>query len=187
VTVVLSASVVILAVMVFLLLGSQVEMYRTIEQLRDYSGLIDRPVPVTLTRTGDRPSSVGLPTELDSAVQTVVLLLSDKCATCRSITASLDGAVPRDVLLVIESENPEDDSGLALSYDLDPARTVIDPTRRIGDELGINTTPVAVVVENGRFARATTVPSTRQLYALLESLRANQMVEVGGPSSLEVK
>ncbi|MFC6555185.1 MauE/DoxX family redox-associated membrane protein [Nonomuraea cavernae] len=52
---------------------------------------------------------------------------------------------------------------------------------------GIQSTPVAIVVEEGRFTRATTVPSSRQLYALLESLRANRTIEVGGPSSLEVK
>ncbi|MEV0590606.1 hypothetical protein [Nonomuraea cavernae] len=173
--------------MVFLLLGSQVEMYRTIEQLREYSGLIDRPVPVAFTRSGERPSGVGLPAELDAAAQALVLLLSDKCATCRSIVASLDGAVPRDVVLVIEAEDPDQSAGLTMSYDLDPTRTIIDSTRHIGDALGINTTPVAIVVEEGRFTRATTVPSSRQLYALLESLRANRTIEVGGPSSLEVK
>lgn len=186
-TVVLSASVVVLAALVFLLLGAQIEMYRNIEQLRDYSGLIDRAVAVTIARTGERPSTVGLPAELDSAARAVVLLLSDKCATCRSIVASLDGAVPGDLVLVIEAEDPSKDNGLALSYNLDPGRTVIDPTGRIGEGLGIQTTPVAVVVENGRFARATTVPSSRQLRALLESLRVDPVLEVSSAPSTNGK
>src|SRR3712207_7138521 len=45
-TVILSASVVILGALVFLLLGAQVEMYRTVEQLREHSGLIDQSIPI---------------------------------------------------------------------------------------------------------------------------------------------
>lgn len=58
-TVILSASVVILGVVVSLLLGAQVEMYRTIEQLREHSGLIDRSIPIALSRDGSRPRRFG--------------------------------------------------------------------------------------------------------------------------------
>ncbi|MGH3927440.1 MAG: hypothetical protein ACRDTT_32020 [Pseudonocardiaceae bacterium] len=179
-TVILSASVVILGALVFLLLGAQVEMYRTIEQLREHSGLIDQSVPIALSRVGSRPSSVGLPESLDSTVSGVVLLLSDKCSTCRSIAASLDGALPRDLVLVVEPDQPGEPSDLTTSYQLDPERTIIDPHRRISDGLGINTTPVAVVIENGRLVRASTVPSSRRLHGLLDSVRAFETFEVGG-------
>ena len=116
--VILSASVVILGALVFLLLGAQVEMYRTIEQLREHSGLIDQSIPISLSRVGSRPSSVGLPGPLDSAVRGVVLLLSDKCATCRSIAASLDGALPQDLVLVVEPDQPGEPSDLTTSYRL---------------------------------------------------------------------
>ncbi|MGH3912403.1 MAG: hypothetical protein ACRDTC_03170 [Pseudonocardiaceae bacterium] len=179
-TVILSASVVILGVVVFLLLGAQIEMYRTIEQLRDHSGLIDLSIPLSLPRVGARPSSVGLPESLDSAVRGVVLLLSDRCATCRSIAASLDGALPRDLVLVVEPGQPDEPSGLTTSYQLDPERTIIDSMGRISGGLGIKTTPVAVVIENGRLVRATTVPSSRRLHGLLGSMRAFEPFAVGG-------
>lgn len=179
-TVVLSASVVILGALVFLLLGSQVEMYRTIEQLREHSGLIDQSIPISLARIGSRPSSAGLPESLDSAVRGVVLLLSDKCATCRSIAASLDGALPRELTVVVEPDHPGEPSDLVMSYQLDPERTIIDPERRVSGRLGIRTTPVAVVVENGRLMRATTVPSSRRLHSLLDSLRAFEPFTVSG-------
>lgn len=182
-TIVLSVSVLLTAALAFLLLGSQIEMYRSIEQLREYGGLVDRPRPVDLPPVGERPSSVGLPAELDSAAAAVVLLLSDKCATCRSIAESLDGVVPDDVLLVIAAEDPSADSALEMTYDLDPARTLIDSERRIPEALGITTTPVAVVVEQGRFSRATTVPSTRQLHALRKSLRSADTLAIGGTST----
>lgn len=183
-TVVLSAAVVVLAVVVFLLLGSQIEMYRTIEQLREYSGLIDQTVPLALAQVGARPSSVGLPDSLDSAVWSVVLLLSDKCATCRSIAASLDGAVPRDLVVVVEPDQGEQ-ADLIMTYDLDRDRTVIDPQRRISGKLGIKATPAAIVVEHGRLVRATTVPSSRQLHALLETPRAFNSIEGGNGQPLE--
>lgn len=183
-TVVLSISVVVLAVLVLLMLGSQIEMYRTIEQLREYSGLIDRTVPLALAQVGTRPSSAGLPASLDSAVWSAVLVLSDKCATCRSIAASLDGAVPRDLVVVVEPDQG-DQADLVMSYDLTPERTVIDPERRISRKLGIKTTPAAIIIEHGRCVRATTVPSSRQLHALLESPRTFDSIEGGGHEPLE--
>jgi hypothetical protein len=141
-------------------------------------------VPLALAQVGARPSSVGLPASLDSAVWSVVLLLSDKCGTCRSIAAALDGAVPRNVLIVIEPD-VGDEAELILSYELDPDRTVIDPRRRISGKLGIRTTPSAIVVEHGRLVRATTVPSSRQLHALLEAPRAFQSRDEAESQPLE--
>jgi hypothetical protein len=169
-TVALSASVVVLGIIVFLTLGSQIELYRTVEQLREYSGLIDRTVPLSLAQVGARPSSAGLPPALDSALWSVVLLLSDKCATCRSIAASLNGAVPPDLFVVVEPDAGER-ADLTMTYDLNAARTIVDPKRRISAKLGIKVTPAAVIVEHGRLVRATTVPSSRQLQALLEPPR----------------
>ncbi|WP_407563925.1 hypothetical protein [Streptomyces sp. 184] len=184
-TIVLSVSVVVTAVLVFLLLGSQIEMYRLIEQIRKHGGLVDRPQPIEIAKVGEPPSSAGLPAELDSAAAAIALLLSDKCANCRSIAASLDGSVPPDVLLVIAAQDPAIDPDLTLSYDLDPNRTIIDPAARVWDELGINTSPVAVVVKHGRLTRATTVPSTRQLDVLRKSLQDEELHDIGKPSSLK--
>lgn len=179
-TVVLSSAVVVFGVLVFLLLGALVELYRSVEQLREHSGLLDRPRPVDLVSSGIRPSTVGLPAHLDGVPGAVVLFLSDKCATCRSIAAALDGAVPRDVVLVLDAGGAAEAAGgaeLTLRYDLGE-RVVVDHDRVIADRLGIRITPVAVVVEQGRLVRASTVPSTRQMYALLDSVRAPALGEV---------
>lgn len=169
-TIALSVAVVLLGTMLLLLLGSQVEMYRTIEQLREYSGLVDRPIPLDLPN--DRtPSRVGLPVTLDTAVRGVVLLLSDRCGTCRSIAAFLDGAVNPELFLVVEPGQGADGAGeLAVTYRLDPERTVIDRDGGIASGLGFKVTPAAVVIENGRMARASTVPSMRQLELILASV-----------------
>jgi hypothetical protein len=171
-TIALSVAVVLLGTLVLLLLGSQVEMYRTIEQLREYSGLVDQPMPLDLP--ADRtPSRVGLPATLDTAVRGVVLLLSDRCGTCRSIAASLDGTAHPDLTLVVEPGPGADGAGeLALNYRLDPERTVIDRDGRIASGLGLKVTPAAVVIEHGRMTRASSVPSTRQLELIRASARS---------------
>jgi hypothetical protein len=169
-TVVLSSAIVVFGALVLLLLGSQVEMYRTIQQLREYSGLLDRPTPFEVGPEGERPGSVGLPADLDSSANALVLFLSDRCSTCRALAAALDGAVPRDMTIVLDpGDGP--DSELGMTYRLDPGRTVLDRDRLIAGRVGVKATPAAVIVENGRMVRGTTVPSTRQLYALLESIR----------------
>ena len=160
-----------LAVLVALLLGAQVELFRSVAQLREYAGLIDRPAEVELgAARGATPSSIGLPASLDAASAAVVLFLSDKCATCRSIAGALEGHVPAGALLVITSGGDPDEPP-ALGLDLDPARTVLDPAGSVMERLGAKVTPLGVMVRDGRLDRATTVPSTRQFYTLLESTR----------------
>lgn len=176
-TIALSAAVVVLGVLVFLLLGAQVELYRTVQQLREYGGLVDRPRPVEMRRVNSPPSEVGLPESLDRKAQAVVLFLSDRCGTCRSIAAALDGAVPRDLYIVVEPAGNVEQSELQLLYRLDPDRTVTDFTGKISEALNIKISPAAAIIENGRLVRATTVPSTRQLHALLDSARGVDLPE----------
>lgn len=173
-TIALSVAVVLLGVLLLLLLGSHIEMYKTVEQLREYSGLVDRPTPLDLPEERT-PSRVGLPAELDSAVASVVLLLSNRCSTCRSIAADLSGAINPDLTIVVEPGGVGDDAdGIAVVHQLDPERTIIDRDGEISQRLAIKTTPAAIVIENGQFVRASTVPSTRQLNVILSNLRAGR-------------
>jgi len=167
----------LLAALLFLMLGAQVEMFRDVQQLREYAGLIDRPAPVGLgAAAGGRPSGFGLPDALDAALGAVVVVLSDKCATCRSIAAALDGSMPPDLTVVINPGGvPYPD--LVTTYRLDAQRTLIDHDEAIAGRLGLKITPVGIVIENGRLARATTLPSTRQLYHLLDSVRAARQAD----------
>jgi hypothetical protein len=162
--------VIALAAGVSLLFGAQVEMFRDLQQLRDYAGLLDRPVPLELgDAAGRHPSAVGLPKSLDSALTAVVLLLSDKCATCRSLAQGLQGPMPRGLFVVVDPVYGSED-GLRLGYDLEPSLTLIDADRAVSQQLDLEVTPAAVIVEDGVMVRAVTVPSTRQLHALLEAV-----------------
>lgn len=158
-----------------MLLGAQVEMFRSLKQLRDYAGLLDVPEHIDLgNRSLRRPSEFGLPSVLDTAEHAVVVFLSDKCATCRTIAASLDGGMPSHLYAVVDAGGA-DTSELVLSFRLEPSRTLIDSNRGVMNGLGLRITPVAITVHNGLVQGATTIPSTRQLYALLDSGGASRL------------
>ncbi|GAA1660625.1 hypothetical protein GCM10009765_07640 [Fodinicola feengrottensis] len=177
-TIALSVAVVILGALLFVLLGSQVEMYRDIAQLRDLSGLIDRPLKVDVSAAvGARPSAYGLPAALDTVDAGLVLFLSDKCATCRTIATSLGSQFPADLWVVLDPANPRKDSEIKVNYPLEQEKVTVDHSREISASVGVTLTPAAIVVLDGRIVRAATVPSTRQLTETLRTLRGDPTVE----------
>ncbi|WP_279579530.1 hypothetical protein [Fodinicola feengrottensis] len=141
-TIALSVAVVILGALLFVLLGSQVEMYRDIAQLRDLSGLIDRPLKVDVSAAvGARPSAYGLPAALDTVDAGLVLFLSDKCATCRTIATSLGSQFPADLWVVLDPANPRKDSEIKVNYPLEQEKVTVDHSREISASVGVTLTP----------------------------------------------
>jgi hypothetical protein len=173
-TTVLLILVCLLGALVVVLLGALVELFKQVQQIRAELQLDGSAgtTPIGLgERQGVAPSAIGLPAELDEAGGAIVLFLSDRCTTCRSIAASLQGAVPPGVWIVAEPVAGVDaDAGAFLEeFRLGGGRTLIDSESGIADRLSLDITPAAVFVENGRLERAETVPSPRRLSSLLSS------------------
>ncbi len=162
----------VLAVLVFLLFGIVIELYRDVRQLREVAGILDRPLEVALGDVlGTKPSSHGLPGALDSAASAIVLFLSDRCATCHALAAAFGGALPAGLWIVLEAANPAAAEKFLASHGLTAASTegrlCVDAAGSIAERIGLRTTPVGFRVDNGRLAGATTVPSTRYLSSIL--------------------
>ena len=86
----------VLALFVAILFGALVEMFRDVRQMRDALGILDRPLNVDLGHVGGtRPSSHGLPRELDVQQSAIVLFLSERCETCRGVHSRL---MPREIV-----------------------------------------------------------------------------------------
>ena len=168
----LTISVAVLALVVFVLCGVVLELFRDVRQLRDAAGILDRPLDIEIgTVAGATPSSLGLPGVLDSAPSALVLFLSDRCGTCRSIAAGLGGRLPPLVWIVLEARNAESAATFVESYEMASStgdgRVLVDAGGAIAGRIGLDVTPAGFRVEDGRIASATTVPSKRYLLSIV--------------------
>ena len=168
-TTVLLILVCLLVVVAFVQFGALIEMFQQLNQVRQHLDMFDTPSPMDLGEShGLRPSEILLPAELDGAEHAVVLFLSNKCKGCFDIAATLaGGALPPHLWLVIVPVSGGDASDFVEQYQLRGERTMVDLDERVAGRLGLDITPAALIVTNGRLDEAKTVPSPRQLYAML--------------------
>lgn len=171
-TTVLLIAVCLLVAFAFVLLGAQIELFEQVKGIRRFLDLEDRVTDLELELIGAKPSQVGLPAELDHVDSGVVLLLSNKCATCQTLAATLRGGrIPAGIWLLVVPVTG-DGSDFIDAYELHGERVLIDRDELIVNRLGLDVTPAAVFVENGRLAKAQTVPSVRHLRTLPPTSRS---------------
>ncbi|MET7999350.1 hypothetical protein [Nonomuraea glycinis] len=165
-TTVLLVVVCLLAVVVFIQIGAQVELFEQVRQIRSYLDIEDKPTTVELgTLEGASPSRFGLPPVLDHAEQAMVLFVSDKCETCRTLVSALrGGAVPLSMWVVVVPVRG-DGNEFINEFGLHGERVILDDEEHIVGSLGLDLTPVALHIAEGKLTRAHTVPSVRQMYA----------------------
>lgn len=164
--------VAVLALIVFVLCGVVYELFRDVRQLRDAAGILDRPLNVELGAVaGTRPSSYGLPEALDSTATALIVFLSDRCGTCRSLAAGFGSHLPPGLWVVLEARSADSAAKFVASYGLsqmaEGGRFMVDPAGVIAGRIGLDVTPVGFRVEDGTIVNATTIPSKRYLFSIL--------------------
>ncbi|MFJ2029146.1 hypothetical protein [Streptosporangium sp. NPDC087985] len=165
-TTVLLIVICLMAVVLFIQIGAQVELFEQVKQIRGYLDMEDKPTPVELgTLEGQRPSDFGLPASLDESDRAVVLFVSNKCETCRNLASALrGGAVPPSMWVVVVPVSGDGNEFIA-EFQLYNERVILDEGERIVGSLGLDLTPVALHIAEGQLTRAHTVPTVRQMYA----------------------
>ncbi|GAA2827650.1 hypothetical protein [Kribbella solani] len=156
----------LLIAMAFVLLGAQIELFEQVKQLRKFLDLEDKVTDLELAAAGARPSEVGLPKELDHVETGAVLLLSNKCATCQTLAATLRGGRLPDGIWLLVVPVTGDAREFVDHYELRGDRISVDLGELTTNRLGLDVTPSAVFVEDGRLTTAQTVPSVRHLRTL---------------------
>jgi hypothetical protein len=148
-----------------------VEVYEGLRQVRQISGLDDVPQDIPLTTVGTAASALGLDDffPLDAGI---LLFLSPRCATCHTIADSFGGSVPDQTHVVITATDGLTARRWAQDYGLPDPRVTFDDSQALADQIGIDSTPSAVMVHQGMVARAATVPSRRVLDELLREARS---------------
>jgi hypothetical protein len=162
----------ILSLLMFVMFNVLVELFRDVRQMRDALGILDRPLTIDIgSVSGTRPSSYGLPRQLDDERFALLLFLSDKCGTCRVLATAMGGTLPAGLWIVVESATSQAAAEFIEMYrmtlSLGSQRVCVDPAGTIAGRLGLNTTPVGYRIENGVFKDAGTVPSMRYLATVL--------------------
>ncbi|MFI6458343.1 hypothetical protein ACIBF6_43200 [Streptosporangium amethystogenes] len=164
-TTVLLIVICLMAVVLFIQIGAQVELFQQVKQIRDYLDMEDKPTPVELgTLEGARPSDFGLPAALDEADRAVVLFLSNKCGSCRDLALALSGGAVPPAMWVVVVPVTGDGNEFITEFGLHGERVILDEEERIVDGLGLAITPVALHITQGKLTRAHTVPTVRQMY-----------------------
>lgn len=168
----LTLAVGVLALLTFALCGVVIELFRDVRQLREISGILDRPLDVDLEDVaGTSPSVHGLPAALDAAPSAIILFLSDRCATCHALAGGFNGLLAPGLWVVLEARSHQSAEEFLARYELTATSTggrlLVDVAGRIAESIGLRTTPVGFRVQNGRIVSATTVPSKRYLTSIL--------------------
>lgn len=151
--------------------GALVEMYRSLEQVREHAGASDAPTKIEIEFAPDVLEQAGLTPELARPERALLMILSDRCSTCETIAGALNGGIPDDVRVLLHPYSAESADTWLSRHNLagSPAVT-IDHGGRIADVIGIHLTPTVLRIAGGRVVTAHTVPSTRRLFQELEWL-----------------
>lgn len=158
----------LLAMLLLVQFGALIEMFEQLKQVRSYLDMEDNPHPLDLgDSVGMTPSALGLPATLDDAEAAVVLFLSDKCSTCVTLATELQQAGLPETMWLVVVPVMGDGARFVATFGLSGDRVLIDPDHAITEAIGIDLTPVALLVESGRLSALQTVPTTRQMYAAI--------------------
>ena len=158
----------IFGVVVFIQMGALIELFEQIKQIRRYLDLEDQATPLELGAIkGTLPSEIGLPHELNEAAHSVVAFLSNRCGTCHAIASYFEGGATPKALWLVVVPVTGDGQDFMESYRLYGDRVLVDRDQQIVGRIGLELSPAALVVRDGRIESAQTVPTIRQLYELL--------------------
>ena len=159
----------LVALIQMLCLFALVDQYKSLLQIRDALRLVDTSYDLPLFAVdGTLPSAIGLPSPIDREPFAVVLLLSTKCSSCRSVALAMDGRLPDDSWIVLEGRSEDECREFQEQVRLSTEPVFVDAGGRIAERLRIHHFPSAIVFANGQAQSAHSVPSYRQFRQLLE-------------------
>lgn len=170
----------VIAVLLALVCGALLEVFRQLESIRVITRLDDHPVPLELKAQGRSSHEVGIPIALDEVPEAIAVFLSGKCSTCRTIAAAFKGGAPNDVWFILEADQESARNALLALLAVSADRAVWDQGSVIADTIGLDVMPSVVSLTYGRLTRAYGVSSVKQVLDLLPAAQPAQMVRSDG-------
>lgn len=173
------------AVAALLAVTALLELFENVKQLREFTGLSDRPVEFDVSSLMFKsPSSFALPDRLDRG-SGIVLFVSASCRACHTLVSYLattytsDETWPTPLTVIVTNT----EHALAAEWFAEAGLSwnsfrLFDENSKIAKALGIDATPVALFVEGGQIERGVGVPSARWLASMLPEGRVFKGVPV---------
>jgi hypothetical protein len=143
---------------------------------------VDRVTSAELPSTlnGDSVASCGI--EVPDRGAHLLMVLSPACGACKRIADSFhDDETPPDVTFLLSAARPEQLEAFAASHFSSDARIYFDPDRNIADLLGIEGSPTAIALVDGKPVQLLHVggpASFREILVETQSFNANGRNEV---------
>jgi hypothetical protein len=162
-----TVGVTVLAVLVALCCGALLEVFRQLESIRVITNLDDHAIPLELRGHGTATASFGFPVPLEDVPEAILVFLSGKCSTCRTIATAFKSGAPANVWFVLEVDNEASRQTLMQLLLSSAERVIWDRESQFADTIGLDVMPSVISVEYGRLARAYGVSSVKQVLDLV--------------------
>ena len=121
-----------------------------------------------------RLDEFGVPSGFGDAPEGALLVLSSGCVTCHAIGGQLSGGLPQGLWVLVEDytagmtfDDGSETESFAERYQLVHPRVCIDQDGEVAERMRIATTPLLLLLENGRVRDGYVLSSARQLWSLL--------------------
>jgi hypothetical protein len=168
-----------LTLLVLTCCGALVEVFQQLEQVRTTIKLDDKPIPLELRSGGTSVTDLGLPPVLAEIPEMILIFLSSKCVTCKSIAHAFRGGAPERVWFILETD-ADGRKELSAALSTTESRIVWDKTGQIAKVAGIDITPSVVTLSYGAIVRAYAVSSAHQVFALIPTVLPAAILQGNG-------
>jgi hypothetical protein len=161
--------ILVCAMVLAVVCGALVEVFRQLADVRTVLRLDDRPLPLQLERPDEDVTALGFPDELALLPEAILVFLSARCASCFSIAHSFKGGAPDSVWFVLEADG-SDVEKIREPLKQSAERIVVDRDGGLAHAVGVEITPAVVSLEYGRVSSARAVSSFRQVTSLVPAV-----------------
>ncbi len=152
-------------------LAALVEVVNTLEHVQQTTGISEEIVEnqaLSDLLRGKDPAAFGFPSLHSVGGATFYLFVSPKCLNCATILERLGGQFPSHLSLIVTNFEEESVDGWLLGANVPKSSRVLDHSRRIANQIGLNQTPTIVSCFNEKIVFAASVPSHRALMKVVK-------------------
>jgi hypothetical protein len=159
-------SLIVLAIVVAVICGALIEVFRQLVQIRTAINLSDDAIPLDVRPGELHAGDLGLPSIAEALPAAIAVFLSPKCATCIAVAEAFRGGAPETVWFVLTADR-EQVASLSHRLAASEQRIIVDEDGGIAKRVGVDVTPAVFTLHHGVVVHANAVSTARQALGLV--------------------